>query len=352
MPLISEHEFFIQLHLTERCNLRCTHCYQTGDRSDELSLPEIQSLITEVAEMLRDWSEAYTLSFASSFSVTGGEPFMRHDLFPVLEELRARGLDTYLLSNGTLIDRDRATGLAKLGVKGVQVSIEGPETVHDAIRGQGSLAASLLGVGHLLDAGVEVTLNTTLSEINAPYFMDVVEMASSLGVQRLGFSRLVPAGRGRSLRSRMLPAGRLEDLYKKIFTLKTNGFSLVTGDPVAAQLKVQTTADAHDPVPTAGCAAGISGLTILPDGTITPCRRLPVPIGNVRKDSLREVWATSEVLHRIRDQARYSGRCGTCRRWSVCRGCRAIAYAQSADNSAGYLAEDPQCFIVPSDERE
>jgi AdoMet-dependent heme synthase len=149
MPLISEHEFFIQLHLTERCNLRCTHCYQTEDRPDELSPPEIQALITEVSEMLQDWSEAYTLSFASSFMVTGGEPFMRHDLFPILEELGKRGLDTYLLSNGTLIDPGRATALAELGVKGVQVSIEGPETVHDALRGRGSLASSLRGVGHL-----------------------------------------------------------------------------------------------------------------------------------------------------------------------------------------------------------
>jgi AdoMet-dependent heme synthase len=115
MSLISAYTFFIQLHLTERCNLRCSHCYQTGRRSDELYLPEIQALITEVSDMLRHWSEAYTLSFTSSFSVTGGEPLMRKDLFPVLEELRERGQDTYLLSNGTLIDRGRATAFADLG---------------------------------------------------------------------------------------------------------------------------------------------------------------------------------------------------------------------------------------------
>lgn len=89
------------------------------------------------------------------------------------------------------------------------------------------------------------------------------------------------------------------------------------------------------------CQAGISGLTLLPDGTIMPCRRLNVPIGNVRKDSLREVWVSSEVLQQLRNKEIYKGKCGICRRWATCRGCRAIAYAHSGD----LLTEDPQCFI-------
>ncbi|HYA31436.1 MAG TPA: SPASM domain-containing protein [Thermodesulfovibrionales bacterium] len=106
-------------------------------------------------------------------------------------------------------------------------------------------------------------------------------------------------------------------------------------------------------VPKGGCAAGVSGFTILPDGTMLPCGRLPVQIGNVRKDSLREVWATSRVLVALRDKGRYKGKCGRCRRWADCRGCRAIAYAVSRANGRNdMLAEDPQCFIDETDERE
>jgi MoaA/NifB/PqqE/SkfB family radical SAM enzyme len=164
-------EFFIQLHLTERCNLRCRHCYQTGELSDEMSLPEIKAVIGEVSDMLKDWSETYHITFSPSFNVTGGEPFLRRDILPVLEELTKKGFDAYLLSNGILISRGKAETLAQLGVKGVQISIEGPEDIHDSIRGEGSMSSSIKGVQNLLGAGIEVTLNTTLSDINAAHFM-------------------------------------------------------------------------------------------------------------------------------------------------------------------------------------
>jgi radical SAM protein with 4Fe4S-binding SPASM domain len=103
--------------------------------------------------------------------------------------------------------------------------------------------------------------------------------------------------------------------------------------------------DAALAVAVGGCAAGLAGITVLEDGTLLPCRRLPVPIGNIRRDSLREVWAASPVLVRLRDRASYRGRCGACARWAACRGCRAIAWAASlADGAADLCADDPQCF--------
>jgi radical SAM protein with 4Fe4S-binding SPASM domain len=347
MPVNDPFEFFVQLHLTERCNLSCKHCYQNDNRPDEMALSEIKSAIDEISDMLLDWTETYGIPFTSSFNVTGGEPFLSQDIFRVLEELKNKSFDTYILSNGILIGRDTSRALAELAVKGVQISIEGPEHIHDAIRGTGSFSASLKGIRHLLDAGVELTLNTTLSDMNAPYFMDVIDLASSLGVQRLGFSRLVPSGGGSKFLSRMLRSTALQELYRSIFSCDTGSLQLVTGDPVASQLKKPAGEDPENPVPSAGCAAGVSGLTILPDGTVTPCRRLPLPIGNVRQDSLREIWATSDTLNALRDKSRYQGRCGKCARWSACRGCRAIAYAASRVNGGdSYLAEDPQCFLA------
>jgi len=339
-------EFFIQLHLTERCNLKCTHCYQSGKSSDELSLSEIRSVIGEVADMLGEWSAAYDVAFSSSFNITGGEPFLRQDIFPVLEELADKRIDAYLLSNGILITKDKAEVLSRLGVKGVQVSIEGPEEIHDAIRGKGSLKRSLSGIQCLLDAGIEVAMNTTLSEINATYFLDVIALASSMGVQKLGFSRLVPSGSGRKLLNKMLTKEALEDLYGRIFSLNTGNLKIVTGDPVASQFRSPAGKDDAGSFPSGGCAAGVSGLTILPDGTVTPCRRLPVSLGNIRTDSLREIWSTSEVLNALRDRSRYEGKCGSCSKWSACRGCRAIAYEFArAHGRTNYLAEDPQCFL-------
>ncbi|MBI5639149.1 MAG: radical SAM protein [Nitrospirae bacterium] len=346
MSITNAQDFFIQWHLTERCNLRCRHCYQTGGRTDELSFDEIREVISEVSDMLRAWADSFDMEFSPSFNITGGEPFLREDIFEIMGELDRMGFAIYLLSNGTLIDRHKARKLAILGIKGVQISIEGPEDVHDMIRGKGSFSASIRGVNHLLEAGLTVTLNATLSDLNAGDFPAMISLASSIGVQRLGFSRLVPSGRGAGLLNKMISKARVKDIYETIFSREVKGLEIVTGDPVASQMKSLPPEEDSGEIARAGCAAGISGLTFLPDGTIVPCRRLFVPLGNVRKDSLREVWAGSGVLEMLRDRKRYKGKCSTCSRWADCRGCRAIAYAYAQSRGDDdFLAEDPQCFI-------
>jgi len=348
MPINSAFEFFIQLHLTERCNLRCKHCYQAGKTVNEMSLPEIEEMTSEIADTITAWKETYDIEYATSFNVTGGEPFLRRDLFEVLAEIIKRGFDVYLLTNGILVDKKRAGLLFNLGVKGVQVSIEGPEAVHESIRGKGSFSGTREGIKHLLDAGLKVTLNTTLSRVNTNYFMDLIGLASNFGVHRLGFSRLVPSGQGELMMKDMLSSDEILELYKKIFSVDTGSLEIVTGDPVASQLSTSGDDENRDFL-TGGCAAGLSGLTILPDGTLVPCRRLHIPIGNIKRDSLREVWATSGVLEAIRNRDRYQGKCRGCSRWAFCRGCRAIAYAFSkAHGGNDFLAEDPQCFIHES----
>jgi AdoMet-dependent heme synthase len=345
MAIRQSHDFLIQWHLTERCNLRCSHCYQTGEKKDEMSLPEIKKVIAELCEMFRIWSDNYEIDISPSFNITGGEPLLRRNLYQILEKIGGEGFEIYLLSNGTLIDRKKARLLADSGVKGVQISIEGTEDIHDNIRGAGSFSASITGIKHLLDEKIPVTLNTTLSELNSGCFKEIFELAVSLGVQRLGFSRLVPSGKGRNLAGSILTTERVKDLYQMIFSMDNQGVEIVTGDPVASQMA--SPVDLHNSeIASGGCAAGVSGLTILSDGTITPCRRLPIPVGNVRRDSIREVWATSEVLGRLRNRNSYTGKCHDCSRWSNCRGCRAIAYANAQSSGReDFLGDDPQCFI-------
>jgi radical SAM protein with 4Fe4S-binding SPASM domain len=340
-------DFFVQWHLTERCNLRCRHCYQEGQSHDELSLTEILRTIDEIAEMITTWSDSYGVSFSPSFTVTGGEPFLRDDLFGILEAMRQKGFDLFLLSNGILINQEKAEGLSKLGIKGVQVSLEGPEYVHESIRGKGSFSASIKGIGYLVTAGIQVTLNMTLSKLNAGFILPMADLTKALGVDRLGFSRLVPSGRGTALIDQALSREEIRDLYRQIFPGGIEGLQIVTGDPIASQMNEPEVEEDLGSIPLAGCAAGFSGLTLLPDGTVLPCRRMPVPIGNVKKDSLRELWVSSPVLEDLRNKKKYQGKCGRCKRWAACRGCRAIAYAYaSARGKKNFLAEDPHCFLI------
>ncbi len=338
-------DFFIQWHLTETCNLSCRHCYQGERGTDEMLFCEIKRTIAEVADMVTAWSEEYGLAFSRSMNITGGEPLLRPDLFPILDEVRKQGFDCTLLTNGTLISPDIAATLADMGLAGVQVSIEGSEEVHDSIRGAGSFAASAAGIEHLVDAGVPVTINATISSLNVSSMKHIIAFGSHVGVKRVGFSRLVPAGRGRSLISRMLQPEEVREFFDSALSLEIKALEVVTGDPVAAQMRNPLTGDAGNTA-ISGCSAGVSGLTIHPNGNVTPCRRLPLSLGNVRRDSLREIWATSPVLKALRDRSNYKGKCGNCNRWAHCRGCRAIAYAYSrAQGNDDFLAADPQCFI-------
>lgn len=346
MSVTQAFDFLIQWHLTERCNLRCRHCYQDNPHQEEMSFSEITNVIEAAALMVKDWQEAYDLQFLPSFNITGGEPFLRPDFFPLLERLLATGFEVYVLSNGTLITEERAGRLAAMGVHGVQVSLEGTAETHDGIRGAGSFAAAVAGIRRLLAAGVKVSLNTTISKMNAGNFRELAALAADLGVPRLGFSRLVPSGRGAALQEQMLTTREVQAFYEEISALKVQGLEITSGDPVASQMEAPPPAGDEGEIALGGCAAGVSGLTILPDGAVTPCRRLPIPIGNVRRDSLRELWAASPVLEGLRDRSRYQGRCRECPRWAQCRGCRAIAYAYSRSRGRpDYLAPDPQCFI-------
>jgi len=349
MSVSHAYDFLIQWHLTERCNLQCRHCYQEGGKIQELSLAEIYRVIDEIGEMLQAWQENYDLDFTPSFNVTGGEPFLRSGFFEILERMAETGFEIYILSNGTCITADKAQLVADLGVHGVQVSLEGPKEIHEKIRGPGSFSAALHGVRQLLKAGVKVSLNATISRMNAGYFQEMVDLAAGLGVAGLGFSRLVPSGRGKAWLDQMLTRDEVKQFYEKALSLQVEGLEIATGDPMGAQMNVPAPADDDNgSFPAGGCAAGVSGLTILADGTVTPCRRLPLPLGRVGRDSLREIWATSPVLEALRDRSRYAGACGQCKRWAGCRGCRAIAYAYAhSQGNPDFLAPDPQCFIGP-----
>jgi len=97
-------------------------------------------------------------------------------------------------------------------------------------------------------------------------------------------------------------------------------------------------------LPMGGCAAGMFGVTIMADGAVMPCRRMDLPIGNIKTGSFRDLWADSPVLWQLRTRKDYHGSCQTCRYWPACRGCRAIALAFArAKGAEDYLGPDPQC---------
>lgn len=88
------------------------------------------------------------------------------------------------------------------------------------------------------------------------------------------------------------------------------------------------------------CTAGRNLLCLLPDGTVVPCRRLPVPVGNALTDDLEDLYQNAPFLRALRD-ASVPGECGNCPSGEACRGglrCLSMAYFRDP------FRADPQCF--------
>jgi radical SAM protein with 4Fe4S-binding SPASM domain len=341
-------DFFIQWHLTERCNLHCRHCYQEAKRPKEMTAEEVKRQVDGATEMFKAWEREHGIEVAPSIHFTGGEPFLFEALWEVVEHCRNNGYRTALMTNGSLIRRKDAHEAFSLGVSDIQVSLEGPARLHDAIRGRGSFALASRGVEYLASVGNRVSANVTLSRLNADKIEETVSVAKKLGFCRLGFSRVVPCGSGKSLIESMLTPGELKDAYQRAMALSSPDFEVGSGDPLAGVLSGDS-AISTSGLTLSGCSAGFSGVTICSDGSVMPCRRIGLIAGNLKKSSLRTIWASSKLLWQLRRRESYSGKCGECLRWPSCRGCRAVAYAYSAaQGKPDLFADDPQCWLAHS----
>jgi radical SAM protein with 4Fe4S-binding SPASM domain len=311
---------------------------------------EIRRAMENIRDAIESWVTEWGMEMSPSFHFTGGEPVLRQDLFTILDHARYCGFSTALMSNGTLINADVARRIRESQVSDVQISLDGLEPVHDSIRGTGSFKRALHGIEHLVSQDVATSINVTISRLNVAQIDGLVQVAQGLGVHAVSLSRLVPCGSGRDLSAEMLTGEELHNLYKQTRRFQGTGKVAVTSrDPLATIIDMDgEIPDAEFPV--GGCAAGVFGVTIASDGSIMPCRRMDLSIGNIRKQSFREVWAESPVLWSLRERQHYHDGCDSCRYWAVCRGCRAVALACSrANGKEDYLGPDPQCPLLQAD---
>ena len=345
-PAIKDFNFFIQWHLTERCNLRCHHCYQERRKVQEMTANEVKREIDGATQMFQAWEEEHGIRVSPSIHFTGGEPFLYKGLWDVIAYSKAKGYGVAMMTNGSLITKDRAKRASSLGISDIQVSLEGPPELHASIRGRGSFNAAVKGVEHLVAEGNRVSANVTLSRLNVGKIEETVEVARAIGFYGIGFSRMVPCGRGKTLLDSLLTPQELKSAYQKVISLNSPPFEVVSGDPLAGML-LGTKPSVGCNLTLSGCSAGFSGVTIVSDGSVMPCRRIGLIAGNLKKKSLRAIWASSRLLWKLRRRESYTGKCGRCSLWPSCRGCRAVAYAYSiTQGTPDLFADDPQCWVA------
>ncbi|OGP56408.1 MAG: hypothetical protein A2Y65_11415 [Deltaproteobacteria bacterium RBG_13_52_11] len=307
---------------------------------------EVKHEIDGATEMFQAWEAGYDVKVAPSIHFTGGEPFLYEGLWDVVAYAREQGYTVAIMTNGCLITAEDAQRASLLGISDVQVSLEGQEGIHDSIRGKGSFAAAAKGVATLVEAGNRVHANVTLSRLNVDFIEETTEVAKIIGCHGIGFSRVVPCGRGKALVESLLSPQELRHTYQKIISLDSPAYEVNSGDPLTGTL-VDADTPVEDDLTLSGCSAGFSGVTITSDGTVMPCRRIGLVAGNLKSKPLRAIWASSDLLWQLRKKESYHGKCGRCPHWPSCRGCRAVAYAYSvAQGEPDLFADDPQCWVV------
>jgi radical SAM protein with 4Fe4S-binding SPASM domain len=339
LDTIPDH-FLFQWHITERCNLSCSHCYQDSTIPSELDYEKLLEVLQQIRDFLQVVCKKKGGAVRAHVTITGGEPFLRND-FPLLLELIAKQRDFNsfaILSNGTLIGKQAAADLAVLRPEFVQVSIEGDEATHDRIRGAGSYGRAVRGLEALVRHHVPTYISFTAHRGNMRQFPHVAGLARKLKVKRVWADRLIPVGGSCANHDWVLSPEETEEFFK-IMAAEKNRFSF-RKSPVTMHRALQFMAGKEGVY---RCSAGHSLITLLSDGGVVPCRRMPTPAGNLFATPLSELYFSSPVLRSLRERHRIPQGCEKCFYSDLCNG--GLKCLSSALHGDPFVA-DPGCWLA------
>lgn len=332
--------YVISWNLTQRCNLRCRHCYIDASTAmpDELSTEEALRVLDEIGEVCRE----------TILILSGGEPLLRSDLDPLVEQASRLGMLVVLGTNGMMLTPARAHELAKRGLSGVGISMDSLlASRHDAFRGvAGAWRRTIQGIHCARRAGLEVQIQMTLTPHNFTELPQILRFARSVGVRVLTVFFLVCTGRGQALVN--LTPEEQERALEWLVSVQQEGVMIRPRcAPTFRRLLAQRRPDSLLLKSDAGrCMAGKNYCRITPNGMVTPCPYLPLVAGSLREQSFETIWRSAPLFEVLRKPP-LRGRCGACEYRELCGGCRARAFALNGD----LLAEDPWCVYVPGTDK-
>jgi radical SAM protein with 4Fe4S-binding SPASM domain len=160
---------YLELQITDTCNLRCKHCYMGETPGHELPPKQVMRVLGEFQKMQ-----------GLRVLISGGEPLMHSRFAEINEMLPDFFLRKVLFTNGVLLGKER---LKTIKVDEIQVSIDGLAASHDAIRGAGMFEKTLAAVRHALDAGFDVSVSTMVHRLNMTDFDAMERIFKDLGVK-------------------------------------------------------------------------------------------------------------------------------------------------------------------------
>jgi radical SAM protein len=350
--------FTLAWEITRACALACLHCRADAQpRRDprELTTAEAMAVIDQIAE-LGD----------PILVITGGDPFMRPDVYDLLVCAVARGLRAAVTPSATaLVTPGSLARLRDAGVRRVAKSLDRPTAdIHHRVRGfRGSFQRTVEIMRDVREAGLALQVNTTVSRYNLPVLAEMPQVVTEAGAVQWSVFFLVPTGRGKA--EDMISAEEHERVYHWLYDLsRTVPFDVKsTAAPAYRRVAIQrarserrTETKAARVVagagyrfedgldrPALGVNDGKGFAFVSHTGEVCPSGFLPISAGNVRERPLADIYRNSSLFRDLRDSDKLKGKCGACEFREVCGGSRARAWALAGD----YLAEDPSCVYQP-----
>ena len=248
---------YLELQVTRRCNLRCGHCYL--GRADDVDLG-----LERMARILREFEEMQGLRLL----ITGGEPILHTQFDGINDLLRERAFRRVLFTNGTLLTEEIA---GSLHVEEIQVSVDGLERGHDALRGKGTFRKVMGAINIAKRAGLDVSVATMVHSENLDDFESMERLFVGLGVR--DWTVDVPCVVG---------------------NLRENPFFRVSPETAGRYLRYGFGAGLHGGGE--GFACGLHLASITAEGNVAKCSFYSgVPVGNV-DEGLAVCWGRIKPL--------------------------------------------------------
>ncbi len=363
--------FLVIWEATRACQLVCQHC-----RADSQSEAHPLQLSTEEGKRLLDDIASFGAP-SPMVVISGGDPFERTDLTELIAHGKQVGLSMALAPSVTAkATRAAFAAAADAGVKAVSISLDGASpATHDGFRGIDGVYDATLPVCHdIVDLGMRLQINTTVTAGNVHELPGILRQVISLRSFLWSVFLLVPTGRGDALAA--LPPDEVEDVLHWLVDVSHHLAVKTTEAPHFRRVVLQRRAAGDaDPVTTFGLGdtykrlraaldevladndlptrtprppldinAGRGFVFIDHIGGVYPSGFLPIPGGSLRERSLPEIYREAPLFRQLRDASQLGGRCGVCEFRSICGGSRSRAYGVTGDP----LAEEPFCSYQPS----
>lgn len=321
--------------LTHRCPLACAYCSNPLEREPE---PELSRAAWQTA-----FEQAEALGVVQ-LHLSGGEPLLRADLEELVECARGLRLYSHLVTSGLPLERKRLARLVEAGLDAIQVSIQSLDATRaKAVCGRAALDAKLQVAAWAGELRLPLTLNCVLHRQNLEEVPALLELAESLGAERLELANAQYLGWALVNRDALLPtASQLMEARELVARAR---------ERLRGKMEVLfVTPDYFTGRPRA-CMDGWGRRTLVvtPTGRVLPCQAaasLPgLEFWSVADRSLSEVWSHSPGLSAFRGEDWMREPCKTCpERARDFGGCRCQAFALTGDAAE----PDPACHRVPS----